>query len=429
MIKIKNATLISMSDKREKIENEIDILIDGNRIVKIDKNITDIVDKEIEATGKVVMPGLINTHCHVPMSIFRETVDGYLLQDWLTKAIWPKEAKMTNDDVYMASLLSFLEMIKTGTTTVNDMYFMTEEIIKAALDTGIRLETTRTLMCTGEFSKELKRIDELKLLLNKYDNRYETISFNAGIHGLYTTNREYIKECIKFAKENNLLVHMHYCENDKEVEDIKNIYNDDAINVLENEFKGTNILLAHAVKLTDNDIEKLNNIGGVSISHCPISNLKLGCGVAKISKLLEKGINITLGTDGQGSGCNLDLFEVMKFTGLLQKGINENPVLLPSYEILKMATINGAKALKKDDRLGSVEEGKIADLIILDLNSETLQPINDIISDIVYNAKGSNVITTIINGNVIMENRKLNLNIDEKSIFNKSSEIIRNLSN
>jgi len=427
MIKIKNATLISMSDKREQIENNIDILIDGNKIVKIDKKIIDIADKEIDATGKVVMPGLVNTHSHVPMSIFRESADGYNLQDWLIKVIWPKEDKMTNEDIYYASVLSYLEMIKTGTTTINDMYFMTDDIIKAALETGVRLQTTRTLACNSGMENGLNKIKELDELLDKYNNKYDTISLNAGVHGLYTTNREYLKECYKYAKEKDLLVHIHYCENSGELSDIKNIYNDEPINVLESEFKDNDLLLAHAVKLSDSDIERLSNMK-VSVSHCPISNLKLGCGVAKISEMLKKGINITLGTDGQGSGCNYDLFEVMKFTALLQKGIKEEPLELPAYEVLKMATINGAKALKLDDKIGSIEEGKVADLIILDLNELVTQPINDILADIVYNVKGSNVDTTIINGKILMENKILKTSIDEKSIFVKCKEIIDRIS-
>ena len=282
-ILIKNCNLISVDSERELYEEGIDILIEDNIIKKIGKNLTEQAEKMIDATGKVVMPGLINTHSHVPMSIFRESADGYTLQDWLTKVIWPKEDKMTNDDVYYASLLSFIEMIKTGTTTINDMYFMTDDIIKAALDTNVRLQTTRTLMSVSGMEDGINRIKELDELLKKYSNKYDTITFNAGVHGLYTTNREYIKECSKFAKENNLLVHIHYCENNGEISDIKNIYDDEAINVLESEFGDNNLLLAHAVKLSDSDIERLSNIKNVSVSHCPISNLKLGCGYNQFS--------------------------------------------------------------------------------------------------------------------------------------------------
>lgn len=422
-IGIRNATLISMSDKREKIEENIDIKIDGNKIVEIGKRLKlDNSDKIIDVTGKIVMPGLINTHSHVPMSIFRETVDGYCLQDWLTQKIWPMEDKLINEDIYYASYLSFLEMIQTGTTTINDMYFMTEDIIRAAMDTKIRLQTTRTLMNASGEEEGNKRIEEIKNLLKKYRDKDDKITFNVGIHGLYTANREYVKRCIYFAKEENLPVHMHFCENTKEVEDIRKSYNENPIDVLMKEFKGVKTILAHAVKLDDMDIKKLSNLKNVSISHCPVSNLKLGCGTANIGKMIENGINVSLGTDGQGSGSNLDLFEAMKFAALLQKGKEEDAMLMPVYEVLKMATINGAKALGLEKKIGSIEEGKLADVIILDLNTVVTRPVNDVFSDIVYNVKGNNVITTIINGNILMEDKKIIVN--QKEIYNKCEEII-----
>lgn len=423
---INNATLISMNSKRKKIEENIDIKIDENKIVEIGKNLDkNQVDKVIDATGKIVMPGLINTHAHVPMSIFRETVDGYGLQDWLTKKIWPMEDKLTNEDIYYASYLSFLEMIQTGTTTINDMYFMTEDIIKAAIDTKIRLQTTRTLTNSSGEEDGNKRIEELKNLLNKYSNKHDKITFNIGIHGLYTSNREYVKKCVSLAKEENLLVHMHFCENTKEVEDIKNSYNESPIDVLTKEFKGVKTVLAHAVKLDDIDIKRLSNLNDVSISHCPVSNLKLGCGTANIGKMIENGINVSLGTDGQGSGSNLDLFEAMKFAALLQKGKEEDAMLMPAYEVLKLATINGAKALGLEEKIGSIEEGKLADIIILNLDTIVMKPINDICSDIVYNAKGNNVETTIVNGEILMENREIQL--DDFEILEKCKKIIERI--
>lgn len=406
-ILIKNANLISMDSSREKYEENIDILINNNVIEKIEKNIlSDLDTKIIDATGKIVMPGLINTHSHLPMSIFRETIDGYGLQEWLKEKIWPIEDKLTNDDIYEATYLSCMEMIKTGCTTINDMYFMTDYIIKAALKTGIRLQTTRTLMSSGSDSAKI-RLEELKKLIDTYKDE-ELISFNAGIHGLYTTNEKDTKEFIEFAKKNNMLVHMHFCENSKEVQDIKRDYNvNSPMDVIEKYFIGSPVILAHAVKLTDEEISRLAKLKNISVSHCPVSNLKLGCGVAKIQNMVDNGINVTLGTDGQGSGSNLDMFETMKFTALLQKGVNENPKNLPAYEVLKMATINGAKALGLEEKIGSVRVGKAADLIILNTDTELMQPVNDIFSDIVYNAKGSNVETTIVNGKILMENRNL----------------------
>lgn len=423
---INNATLISMNSKRNKIEENIDIKIDENKIVEIGKNLDkNHVDKVIDATGKIVMPGLINTHAHVPMSIFRETVDGYNLQDWLSKKIWPMEDKLTNEDIYYASYLSFLEMIQTGTTTINDMYFMTEDIIKAALNTKIRLQTTRTLMNLVGNEEGENRLKELEELLGSYQGKYENITFNVGIHGLYTSNKQYVEKCIQFAKKYELPIHMHFCENTKEVQDIKNEYEKEPIKVLIDNFKDTKLLLAHGVKIEKEDIKKLKQIGDISISHCPISNLKLGCGIANVQEMIENGINVSLGTDGQGSGSNLDLFEAMKFAALLQKGKEEDAMLMPAYEVLKMATINGAKALGLEEKIGSIEEGKLADIIILNLDTIVTKPVNDICSDIVYNVKGNNVETTIVNGKILMENRKLQ--VDNPEILEKCKEIIERI--
>lgn len=421
---IQNCTLISMAKEREKIEYNIDIIIEDNKIIKIGKNLNnEMVEKCIDATNKVVMPGLINTHAHVPMSIFRETLDGYNLQDWLTKKIWPMEDKLNKEDIYYASYLSFIEMIKTGTTTINDMYFMTDDIIKAMLEAGIRLQTTRTLMnLTGGED----RLEELKELLSKYKEKDEKLTFNVGIHGLYTTTEDYVDKCIRFAKENDLPIHMHFCENSSEVKDIQKLYNRKPTEVLGEKFRNTKTLLAHCVELTEKDIDEIKNMD-ISISHCPVSNLKLGCGVAKINYMLNNGINISLGTDGQGSGSNLDLFETMKFTALLQKGISENPENLPAYEVLKMATINGAKALGLEEKIGSIEEGKIADIIIIDIEDSKIKPVNNLISEIVYNVKGNNVVTTIINGKILMEDKKL-INNNEEKIYKECEKIIKRIS-
>lgn len=413
-----------MSEKREPLEETMDILIEDDIIQKIEKNIQCHVEKVIDATGKVIMPGLINTHSHVPMSIFRETLDGYHLQDWLEQKIWPMEEKLTNEDIYYASMLSFLEMIQTGTTTINDMYFITEEIIKAALETGIRLQTTRTLQNSSGNGKE--RLNELEQIIQIYQNKYETISLNVGIHGFYTSNRSYIEQCANLARKYQLPVHIHFCENHKEVEDIKREYQvQSPVELIKKYFQGLHVILAHCVKLSKQEIEELKD-NDIAVSHCPISNLKLGCGIANISYMQHQGITVSLGTDGQGSGSNLDLFETMKFTSLLQKGMLENPKELLAYEVLKMATINGAKTLQLQDKIGSIEEGKQADIIILDMNQITTIPVNNLFSEIVYNVKGTNVDTTIVNGKILMENRKLTYQ-NEAQIFQTCEQIIKRI--
>lgn len=421
---IKNGTLISMSNEIEKIEQNMDILIEDDKIIRIENNIN--IDKDtkvIDASNKIVMPGLINTHAHLPMSIFRETIDGYNLQDWLTKKIWPMEDKLTEEDIYYASYLSNIEMIKTGTTTINDMYFMTDSIIKAAIDSGVRIQTTRTLMGDSNNKFDLDRIQELERLIN--ENKHSRVTFNIGIHGLYTTKENYFEKCLNLADKYQLPIHMHFCENTKEVEDIKNSYHKTPVSILKEKLNNRKIILAHCVKLSKEEIEELSK-ENISVSHCPVSNLKLGCGIADINEMLKNGINITLGTDGQGSGSNLDLFETMKYTALLQKGLHENPTLMNAYDILKIATINGAKALGLNHEIGSIDIGKKADIIIIDLDDIKLKPINNIFSEIVYNVKGNNVNTTIIDGQILMENYKL-MNDKEKQITNKCEDIIKRI--
>ena len=247
-ILIKNTNLISMDEKRNKIENNVDILIEDDKIIDIANNINSDA-LVIDGTGKYVLPGLVNAHCHIPMSIFKETVDGYPLKEWLEQSIWPREAKLTNDDVYYASLLSFIEMIKTGTTTVNDHYFFQDEIIRAGQKAGIHLIETRVVMDSDNNGDD--RYQELVTFLDKYkSNNYLDLSI--GIHGLYTNSEEYVKKVCSLAREKNLLVHMHFCEDANEVATIKHNYRvNHPAEVLQNYFSDLKIVLAHGVKLDD----------------------------------------------------------------------------------------------------------------------------------------------------------------------------------
>ena len=398
-ILIKDATLISMEETRTRKEEGYDVLVDNEKIVKIGQNLDEKADKVIDAKSRVLLPGLINTHAHVPMSIFREIVDGLPLQEWLEEKIWPIESKLTGDDIYKASLLSFEEMIASGTTTINDHYFMSENIIKAAIEKGVRIELTRTLMDSD--GQGDKRLEELQDLLEKYQGKNENISFSIGIHGLYTSSPDYVKKATDLARKYNLNIHMHFCENKEEVETIKKVYGVSyPAQVLERYFEGLNVILAHCVMLTKQDMEVIKRMK-INVSHCPVSNLRLGCGIAPIEELRNMGVNITLGTDGQGSGSNLDMFETMKFATLLQKGYFNNPRSMPAYEVLKMATINGAKALRKEKEIVSICVGKKADMILVDLDTCLTRPINDIFADLVYNAKAANVVMTMVGGRII----------------------------
>lgn len=346
-----------MGSNLKTVVKNVDVLIEDKKIVKIEKNINSEDATLIDATGKAVMPGLINMHAHVPMSIFREIVDGCTLDKWLKEEIWPREDKLTPNDVYYTSMLSLIEACKTGTTLLNDHYFFTEKIIQATHKIPLRYVASRCLM--GENTKDNTRIDELLEIYNGKDEDIETNIYDVlALHGLYTTNAEYLKLVSKLCHEYNFSLHTHFCENEKEVSDIKKIYGvKNPYEVLEKYFDGINLILAHCVKLNDNDFKFLRE-AKANIVHNPISNLKLGCGFADIKKAIKNDINVCLGTDGQGSGSNLDMFEAMNIAALIQKGYKEDPTVLDASTAIQMATINGAKALKMDDKIGSIEVRK-----------------------------------------------------------------------
>lgn len=421
MIKvIKNGTVLTMSPNREKIEN-IDIVIKDNEIIELVDDYKGQYDELIDATNKIVMPGIINAHTHLGMSYFRATNDNLTLQDWLNNKIWPIEDKMTDDDVYYGALLSCIEMIKTGTTTSNDMYFSSMRAIDALLETKVRCLFTRCLSDINNNGNKV--IDEFLELYNKYKDN-DLIKFSVAPHAMYTCNLEYLKKCSLLATKLNLPVHMHYLENKQEIEDIKRIYNIKPIDVLKKSGLINNkLILAHCTYLDDENLEEFKG-KDISIAHNPISNLNLGCGVANIVKYKDYA-NICLGTDSQGSGNNLNMFYHMSIVDLLQKGKYTDSTVISSYEVLKMATINGAKALGMND-IGSIEVGKKADIIMLDLEDSQAAPHIDLITNIVHNAY-NNVSMTMINGNILMKDKKLLLNIEENEIINIINNRIKKL--
>lgn len=418
---IKNGKVV-IFENDDVVVKDVDLKIENGKIVKIDKKIeADENEKVIDAKEKVVMPGMINTHCHSPMSIFRGTFEGVNLYTWLNEKIWPIEANLTEEQVYDASMLSILEMISTGTICFNDHYFISEPTRKAVEESGIRAILTRVMMDNDGEENSNKRIEEFKKFYETRDKENDLITYSVSPHGLYTCSPKCLEQARKLALEYNLPVHVHFLESIDEIEDIKNKHGQEAVYVLQKYFGDIHTILAHGVKLTDKDIEILKNMD-IGISHNPLSNLRLGCKIADTTKYLKNGINVALGTDGQGSGNNLDMFEAMRTACLIQGGIHENEDRITSKESIKMATINGAKLLGLDNKIGSIEEGKDADLILIDI-APTLDniikiPNNDIISNLVYNTSGRDVDTTIVKGEILMENRKIKT-IDVEHIIKK----------
>ena len=422
-ILIKNGKVLLLKNEDIVIENK-DILIENGKIVKIERNIQDNADKVIDAQNHIVMPGLINTHAHIPMSIFRETTEGCKLYEWLNDKIWPIEDKLTREDIYWASMLSYIEMISTGTTCVNDQYFMPEQIREAAVNTGVRAVITRPIVDMGGDLQTI--INEFRELYESRDENNALITYSVAPHSLYTCSDKALEACTSLAKEYNLPIHVHFLESIDEIEDIKNKHGRPAIQVLRDYFKDVHTILAHCVKLTDEDIEVLKTMD-CGIAHNPISNLRLGCKIADTTKYLKQGLNVALGTDGQGSGSNMDMFEAMRVACLAQGGIHENEERITAKDAVKMATINGAKLLQLDNKIGSIEVGKDADIILVNIeekldNITMLTNLNKI-ANLVYNTSGRSVDTTIVKGNILMENRQIK-NVDVNEVIMKCNKIL-----
>lgn len=414
---IKNGKVLIFEGEDVKVK-DLDLRIEGENITKISQNIEAKENENvIDAKDSVVMPGLINTHAHISMSIFRGTFEGCNLYTWLHEKIWPIEDKLTEETIYNATMVSILEMISTGTTCVSDHYFFSKQIRKALEESGMRAAITRVLMDSDGEEASNKRIQEFIELYETRDINNDLITYTVAPHSFYTCSGKVLQKSRELADEYNLPVHVHFLESIDEIEDIKKIHGQEAIDVLRKYFDGVHTILAHGVKLNDRDVEILSKMD-CGIVHNPISNMRLGCKIADITKYMKKGINVSLGTDGQGSGNNLDMFEAMKIAGLIQGGIHENEEKVSAKDVIQMATINGAKILGLEDKIGSIEEGKKADIIIVDisksLNNIKMMPNNDIISNLVYNTDGRNVTTTIVNGKVLMENRNIkNMNTEE----------------
>jgi len=375
--------------------------------------------EKIDAKGKIVMPGFVNTHQHAAMSLLRGYADDLPLQEWLEKWIWPIEKHMTAHDIYVGALLTAVESIMGGTTTVNTMYHYTpeENEAKAFADAGLRGVIGHVCF---SWRKEEDKKALLDLAKNWHNKERGLIRVSVDPHAPYTVDPEYMKELKtlreelteKYGSEKAPIIwHTHIAETSDEKEKIRKAFNIqirngvmeylDSLGVLNEK-----VVAAHCVALTDEDI-KIMKKRGVKVSHNPISNLKLASGISPIPKMQEENITVSLGTDSPCSNNTTDMFETMKTTAILHKGINKNPTLLPAEKILEMATINGAKALSWDDEIGSIIVGKKADLIIINIKKPHLSPLHNEKSHMVYAAKASDVETVIINGKIIMENRTL----------------------
>lgn len=385
-----------------------------------------ICDNEIDGgtdySDKYMLPSFINTHTHLAMSLLRNYADDLNLQDWLEKEIWPIEAVMTDDDMYWGSILSMAEMISGGTTCFNDMYTAEHLNIKAAQEIGMR-----GVICQGltNFNNDVYKVQLEKT--NKLLNTEIPNHLKIGIapHAIYTLNEEGYKYAKDLADKNSTLFHTHLSETKKENEDCikdhgktptKYLYD---LGVLDE-----NAVLAHCVHLTDEDMEIIAK-SKASISINISSNLKLASGIPDVKKMLEHGINVSIGTDGASSNNNQSMLTEMQLLSKVIKGANQDPCVLSAGEVINMATKNGAKALHFGN-LGEIKEGYIADYSIFDLNGIHNSPLNNPVSAIVYSSKDSDIVEVAMNGNLIYKDGNFK-NIDIHNVLEKCKNIIKDL--
>ncbi len=425
-ILIKNASILNPLNE---IKGKKDLLIKNDLIFEINDEIAeDNVNKIIDATDKILLPGFINTHTHLSMTLFRGLADDLSLDEWLNDNIWPMEANLNGNYCYIGALLGAIELIKSGTTTFSDMYFYMEDVAKAVEESGIRGVLSYGMI---DFGDEEKRKAEIEKNMNLFKNCHNTadgrIKVFFGPHSPYTASEELLKEVRKLADENDMKIHIHVSETQKEINDVSSEKGLRPFEYLDSiGFLGPDVVCAHSVWLSDEEIEIIKK-HDVKVSHNPCSNMKLASGISPVSKLLENDICVAIGTDGASSNNNLDIIEELKTASLLQKVSTLDPKALTSDEAIAMGTINGAKALGLDDEIGSIEVGKKADLILIDTNNANMVPDSSILSsNVIYSANGSNVDTTICNGQILMENKKLTT-LDENEIYQKAKEAVDEL--
>jgi len=406
------------------------ILIKNGRIAFVGKTAAAPraeADVKIDAKGKAALPGLINGHTHVPMTLFRGIAEDKPLQAWLTETIWPLELKLKPDDVYAGALLGCLEMIRSGTTCFADMYFHEEMVADAVRESGLRGVLAEGIFDIGNESLGKEMLSRSVNFAESFRGHAEgRISVMLGPHAAYTCSRDLLKEVHEKATGLNVGVHFHLAESRGMFSDLEKEYGISEVEFLNKiGFLTGHVLAAHCIDLSEDEMQIISE-RDVNVVHAPVANMKIGLGVARIRALMDLGVNVGLGTDGPASNNTLDMFETIKVAALLQKLDHHNPAVMTTYDALKMATLSGAKALRLERDVGTLEVGKRADLILIDLSKPHLKPMHNVYANIVYSAHGSDVDTVIVDGNILMENHQLKT-LDEQEVMEKAEKAAHDL--
>lgn len=418
--------LVTMDGQQRVIEVG-GVAIAGDTILEVGKG-ADLLARHPQARVMaephgLIMPGLINVHTHAAMSLFRGLADDLELMQWLQDYIFPLEATLTGEVVYQGTLLSAAEMIKSGTTSFCDMYLFAGDVAQAAEESGMRAWIGEVLydFPSPNYGELENGFAYTQQLLKRYRS-HPLINITVDPHAVYTCSPHLLTRLGDLAREEGALYVIHLAENEAEVRTCRERYGRSPVDHLESlGLLGPQVVADHCVMLTNAEIELLAR-RGVKVAHCPESNLKLASGIAPVVQMLEAGICVGIGTDGSASNNDVDMFGEMNTTAKLHKVDRLDPTVMSAATTLHAATMGGARVLGAEQLIGSLEPGKKADCIVLDLNQPHLTPLYNPISHLVYAARGGDVIHSVINGRVVMEQRRL-LTIDEEAILARVGEI------
>jgi len=415
-------------DSQNTIMDRAAVVIKEDEIVAVGR--TDEIAKQfrakrtIAADHSLIMPGFVNCHTHAAMTCFRGIADDLELMDWLNNYIFPAEAKNVNPELaYWGSLLGAAEMIKSGTTTFCDMYIFEDETARAAKDAGIRCLIGEVLFDfpSPNFKTPAEGVAYTKMLIEKWQGD-SLVNIMIEPHALYTCSQSLLREVKELSQNYHLPIGLHLLENAAEKKQLEEKFGKEAVSFLKDiGYLNEQLIAFHCVCFSDEDIKMFAD-HGCNVSHNPVSNMKLASGIAPVPEMLKAGINVGLGTDGCASNNNLDMIKEMSTTAKLHKVALLDPTVMDAHTVVRMATIEGAKALGMGHKIGSLEPGKKADIITIGLNKPHLTPLYNEYSHLVYAACGNDVDTVIINGKVVMENRKL-LTIDEEEVMGEVGKI------
>ena len=413
-----NARILTMTDLNMPSTGEV--WVEGNTITHVGSGKADAPhwDREINLNGNVLMPGFTNAHTHSAMTFLRSFADDLPLQDWLTKQVFPMEAKLNEEHIYHLSKLAILEYLTSGITANFDMYLTPDSIVRASVDTGFRTVLTGAV---NDFSQSVELVDHW---YQQYNNYHELISFELGFHAEYTTSRDKLEAIAALAKQYRAPVYTHNSETEAEVQQCVSrtgmtptVYLD-SLGIFDYGGGGY-----HCVHMSEQDLDIVQQ-RGLSVVTNPASNLKLASGIAPIREMLRRGINIGIGTDGPASNNCLDMFREMFLVTALAKVREKDAAAVSADDVLRMATVGGAAAMNLP-RCGTIQEGQLADLIVIDLEQPNMQPVNNIAKNIVYAGSKQNILLTMVNGMIRYERGEFHIGVDPKEIYVAAQEIIR----